>query len=58
MGLHSRRDLEQATYQSGAIQQEGLKEREKEAGEAVSICLGKEVFLVCLHWGTQSLCLS
>lgn len=47
------------TYQPGAIQQEGLKERKRQ-GEAVGICLGKEkVFLLGLHLGdTRSLCLS
>lgn len=47
------------TYQPGAIQQEGLKERKRQ-GEAVGICLGKgKVFLLCLHLGnTRTLCLS
>lgn len=38
----------------------GRAEGEKEAGDAVSICLGKgKVSLLCLHLGdTRSLCLS
>lgn len=37
----------------------GRAEGEKEAGEGVSICLGKEVFLLCLHRrDTNSLCFS
>lgn len=47
MELHFReRPGARVTYQPGAIQQEGLKERKRQ-GEAVGICLGKgKVFLL------------
>lgn len=58
MGLYlQERPRARLTYQPGARQQEGLKER-KRGGGVVSICLGKEVFLLCLYllWGTHRDC--